>query len=633
MAGSDRGEALSLLASQLLAQEAWSNAVQEVSGSGLVAVDGEGAIRWINEVGSELAGRSTDDCVGLPVRELIPPFPERVEADSSPFPAWIAGPERTVIPIELAVVKVTRGEQPLLLGGFHGIAGLLETEQQLRESEGRFDALVRGAPDGLVVVAGGEIIFANPAICEILGFADTSHVVGRPLEQIVASASTTQIIRSVQQAYRGATTRDVELALVRHGGGERWVDAVWVRIEFEGGPAVLGILRDATELRQMRVQMAQTDRLANLGLLAAGLAHEVNNPLSYVLLHLDRLVEELGGAGVDRPDLQQVARQALDGAERIEKIARGLTTFARVDAGDIGPVDVARVIEDAARIAGPEVSRRAQLDLHLADLPPVRAAAGSLAQVFLNLLINAAHAIEPGNPSDHRIEVTAQVDVGEVAVTVTDTGCGIEPEVLGRLFEPFFTTKPPGVGSGLGLSICQRIIEDVGGRIDVESTPGTGTSFTVSLLRAEGRPYSSRWRVPVPAVPGAPPTGRLLLVDDDPAVLDALARVVRIGGHEVVAVESGAEALLRIDEDGPFDLVLTDLMMEGLSGIDLYEKLRQTEPELAERLVFITGGAYSPEVRSFLADVANDRLGKPVDAGSLLEFIAGRLGAMAGSEE
>ena len=636
MAGPIRGDdPLAALAAQLLAAEAWNDAVVDVTGAGLIAVDGDGLVAWVNDLGAQLAERPPAECVGRPVRDLIPAFPTVPEPDPVPFAAWVAGPKRNAIPIELTVVRVRRGGDVLLLGGFHGIAGLLETEQQLRESEGRFTALVTGAPDGLVVVARRSIVFANPAMAAMLGAERPDRLVGRPLEEVVAPAVLDQVVESVREAFSGEVRRDVELPLVRPDGVGLYVDAVWVRIEFEGGPAVLGMLRDTTGLRQMRVQLAQADRLASLGLLAAGVAHEVNNPLSYVLHHLERLVEELEQPVEDPTELGAAPAAALDGANRIQRIARGLTTFARVDRDEVGPCDVVRVVEDAVRIAAAEVRPRARLVLDLDDVPAVIGASGPLAQVFLNLVINAAHSIEPGRPADHRIDVLARADLEEVRVSIADTGSGIEPAVLPRLFEPFFTTKPPGVGSGLGLSICQRIIDEIGGRIDVQSTVGVGTTVTIILQQAGSRPESAEWRLPSAGAPQPlkPSHGRLLLVDDDPAVLDALARVVKVGGHDVVAVQSGEEALARISDEGPFDLVLTDLMMDGLSGIDLYEALGRVSVDHQARVVFVTGGAYAPEVRAFLAAVDNPRLRKPVDARELLRFLDARLGANSASGE
>ncbi|MCP4869794.1 MAG: response regulator [Proteobacteria bacterium] len=245
--------------------------------------------------------------------------------------------------------------------------------------------------------------------------------------------------------------------------------------------------------------------------------------------------------------------------------------------------------------------------------------------MFLNLLLNAAQAIEPGDRANQSITVRVASRDDEVDVSITDSGSGIAAADLPRLFEPFFTTKPRGVGSGLGLSICQRIVGEFGGRLEVESTLGTGTTMTVMLLAEEPAPAT-----PLPLLRAEPSAaGRLMVVDDDAAVLDSLKRLLQAGGHEVVALQSGEEALEALSEDDRFDLILTDLMMDGMSGIDLYEALDRDRPALARKLTFVSGGAFDQDTRDFLARVPNPQLSKPFELDSLLSFVAEQLAGPA----
>ncbi len=612
------------LAGQLLAQEAWTDAVTEASGAGLVSVTADGRIEWINAGGAAMCERTVEQCLGEPIAALIPAFPsaaddviEAGQARPERYPAWIAAPGRVAVPIRLAAVRVRRGRQSILVGGFYPIGELLDVEQQLRESEGRFDALVQRSPDGLVVVQGRRVVFANPALEGLVGDA-----IGRETQTLFGPNVQDDVADWVRRAESGETVRTMETMVVHPDGEPRFVDGVWTRIEFEGAAAVLGILRDATEVRRMRVQLAQADRLASLGVLAAGVAREVNNPLTYVLSNLVEIGEALGAEGDDAPpraELRRWAARALDGARRIRRIAGGLTTFARVDAQEAGPVDVVGVLEDAMRLADTEIRRRAHVVARIDEVSPVRGTAGQLAQVFLNLLLNAAQAIEPGDRDANEIRVDVDEDGDEVRIGVGDTGTGIAPENLSRLFEPFFTTKPQGVGSGLGLSICQRIVESFGGRIEVSSVLGEGTTMTVILPAEE----PAEPRLLDRLVSGR--RGRLMVVDDDPAVLDSLRRLLQAGGHEVVAVGSGQAAADFLAGDDGFDLVLTDLMMDGMNGIQLYEHLDQRHPQLARRLVFVSGGAFDQDTREFLARVPNKQLSKPFELDSLLGFVADQL--------
>jgi len=618
---------LAQLAAQLLAQEAWTEAVASASQAGLVAVSARGILEWINPLGAALASKPAEECVGQPVHLLIPAFPRAGDAVANvggappkPYEAWIARKDRVAVPIRLSVVQVVRRGEALYVGGFHSIGRQLETEQQLRESEGRFGTLVQRAPDGLIVLQDGEIMFGNPALVELLGEVD-----GRRVADLFDASVREELADWIRRAAMGETVRTIETPAVYSSGAPRFADAVWVRIEFEGRPAVLGILRDATEVRDMRVQLAQADRLASLGVLAAGVAHEVNNPLTYVLSNLVDIGAALGAPSegqLDRDELGRWAAQALDGARRIRRIAKGLTTFARVDAGEAGSVAVVSVLEDAMRLADSEIRSRARIVAEMEDVPPVRGTAGQLAQVFLNVLLNAAQAIEPGDRQRESITVRVRSDGDEVHVSIADTGSGIEAKNLARLFEPFFTTKSRGVGSGLGLSICQRIVQDFGGRIEVASTPGEGTTMTVVLLAEEAPPATPDSEIAAPRR-----AGRLMVVDDDPAVLDSLRRLLQAGGHDVVALNSGEAAVEVLSEDGDFDLILTDLMMDGMSGIGLYEHLARTGPDLAERLTFVSGGAFDQATRDFLARVPNPQLSKPFELDSLLAFVADQLAA------
>ena len=252
------------------------------------------------------------------------------------------------------------------------------------------------------------------------------------------------------------------------------------------------------ELQSTQKQLLLADRLAAIGQLAAGVGHEINNPLAYVVGNLRFIQEELlrlQGPGEDpeRQELMDALAEAREGAERVRLIVQDLKSVAREDDVALGPVDLAAVVRTATKIAGSELRPRARVVVACEGLPRVQGNVLRLGQVFLNLLINAAHAIAPGQPEENEVRVEARPgEPGHVTVEVRDTGSGIPPENLTRIFEPFFTTKPVGVGSGLGLSVCRGIITSLGGRIEVESELGRGTCFRVILLVAGDSSGTSR---------------------------------------------------------------------------------------------------------------------------------------------
>jgi CheY-like chemotaxis protein len=265
-----------------------------------------------------------------------------------------------------------------------------------------------------------------------------------------------------------------------------------------------------------------------------------------------------------------------------------------------------------------EIRHLAHLVKHYAVVPSVRANEARLGQVFLNLLINAAQALPEGRAEHNEIKVTTRVDGERVVVEVRDTGAGIPPEIVGRIFDPFFTTKAIGVGTGLGLAICQRIITDMDGQLWVETELGSGTTFGVSL------PISGENESQVaPAVEAAPVVGRrgrILVVDDEVLVLRSVTRILS-KEHDVTALGTAAEALALCVGGAPFDLILCDLMMPEMTGMDLHRELSRLAPELAARMIFITGGAFTEKARSFLTQTPKEQIEKPFQAANLRAIV------------
>lgn len=492
------------------------------------------------------------------------------------------------------------------------------------KAEEQFRRLIEEAPDAIAVHRDGRFVYCNPKMVELLGCRDASELIDRPILDVVHPDDRAAVQACVEEILRtGHPVHVREQRFLRRDGSVVVAEISGIAIEYDGRPAVLAFLRDVTERKQMEQRLQQSDRLISMGMLAASVVHEINNPLAYVMANLSLMMERLRDVPSDSASIETLREvvgeiteplnDAYHGVERVRAIAQDLKVFSRAKGDQTEPVDVCAVLESTIRMAWNAIRHRARLVKHYERVPLIMASESRLAQVFLNLLINAVQAIPEGNAPAHEIRVAVRNEKGAVVIEVSDTGVGIPPEVRERIFEPFFTTKPVGVGSGLGLSISRSIVTALGGRITVESEVGRGTTFRVTLP------------VPPAATPSIQPTGRVpteslrsgtrrlqvMVVDDEPAIGAVLRRVIS-REHDVTVVTSGKEALERL-ETGAFDLVLCDLMIPDLTGMELFERVRKQKPALSKRFVFLTGGVFTPQARAFLEQVTNPVLSKPFE--------------------
>ncbi|MBW1874643.1 MAG: response regulator [Deltaproteobacteria bacterium] len=383
------------------------------------------------------------------------------------------------------------------------------------------------------------------------------------------------------------------------------------------------VTRRAAERQDLESRLAFADRMASVGTLAAGVAHELNNPLMYVLSNLHLTREEIDSR--DEAPWLDHARQQLDeaihGAVRMQNIVRDLKTFSRVDDEQRGNVDVQSVLESSINICWNEIRHRATLEREFSKTPPVDVNESKLGQVFLNLLINAVQAMPEGRVSANRITVRTRTDdEGWAVIEVVDNGTGIEPGRLSRVFEPFFTTKSISEGTGLGLSICRNIVRDAGGTIEVESEIDRGTTFVVRLPASKRIPASRTAQAPPTATPG--PRACVVVVDDEPLVGRSIRRALR--GHDVEVFTNGEEAVERLCSGEPCDVVFCDLMMPELSGMEVFARVSEQRPDVASRFVFMTGGAFTPEAREFLKQSALACLEKPFELRQIRDLVRER---------
>jgi signal transduction histidine kinase len=377
----------------------------------------------------------------------------------------------------------------------------------------------------------------------------------------------------------------------------------YLRKPFKADELLLAVERIllGRERRQLSVRLRHAERIALLGTIAASVGHEINNPLTYVLGNLDALraaLTDLSSEAAALLDARSLLADVTAGAERIREVVASLRWLSRPRTDSHRAVDLTRVLETSIAIALTEVRHRARLEKRVGVLPLVPGDEARLGQVFVNLLVNAAQAIPPGAIDANRITVSAEVRGPFVAVEVADTGAGITPALRARVFEPFFTTKDAASGTGLGLAISQNIVQEHGGRIELESTPGQGSLFRVLLpLTAPALPP------PLPEVTATPAAAlvalRVLVIDDDDLVLTTIQRMLR-GDHLVTAVPTALQALDLLRAGHRFDVILCDLMMPQMTGMSFRWEVEALDPSLVHGIVYMTGGAFAPEAREFL---------------------------------
>jgi PAS domain S-box-containing protein len=498
---------------------------------------------------------------------------------------------------------------------------------------------VRSVREGVLIseVRPGEgprLVFANESFRDMVGRSQ-EELVGRAPQELCGGGMEPEVYQRLGVALRENGFFRGEVVLAHKDGSRVYSEMQLSPVRNAEGQMAYFVAthRDITAQKQLQAKLVSAERIAAVGTLAAGVGHEINNPLAYLMLNLDGVAQCLARGPEGLAEAQVHLESAREGAERIRVIVRDLKVFSRQEGEDREMLDVNEVVVPALRMAAHAVRPRARLVEDFGNPPRVMGSEARLGQVMLNLLVNALQAIPEGDPEHHEVRVrTGRDDAGRALVEVSDTGCGMSPTVLARIFDPFFTTKPTEEGTGLGLAICQQIVRAHGGELRVRSEEGKGTRFTILLPSAEGRPAKTPppvktlppARTPVPVAPTpapvAPPRRRILIIDDEPRLAQSMRMLIE-PSHDVSVTTRGAEALAWVSEGQRFDLVLCDLQMPGTTGMDVYSHLRAHAPELAERLVFISGGAYTQATRDFVRSVRNRILEKPVRPNELLATI------------
>jgi PAS domain S-box-containing protein len=506
-----------------------------------------------------------------------------------------------------------------------------------------FRTIVERSSNALLLHRDGRVVQVNTACAALLGYPSAGDLLGRDMTSLVHPFDLVAMQERLLATHPvGAPAPVVSMRLVRRDGKELAVQASATALLVDGIPSVLIAASDLTEPR-IDVKALQADRMTALGTLAAGVAHEVNNPLGFTVANVAFALEELSrmetelmptedepngttearlaGVRLRMPPVLEALQEARQGSERVRLVVRDLKMFGGRDAARAVDVDVRRVIESSINMAYSAIRHRARLVKDYRAAPTVAGNEGRLAQVFLNLLVNAAEAIREGDPEREEIRVVLAADpAGWCVVEVSDTGRGIAPEHLAGVFDPFFSTKP-GSGTGLGLSICQAVVVGMGGDIAVESRLAKGTTFRVTLPIAKDETPPSRGKRPSIRLTRR---ARVLVIDDEPMMARAVQRMLA-SEHDVEAMTDPMSAVERLRGGARYDVILCDLMMPMMSGMDVYDAILAIDEGQAQAMVFMTGGAYTPRAAEFLESVGNPHLEKPLDRAALHAVLRGQI--------
>ncbi len=548
----------------------------------------------------------------------------------------IAADGRTVWLRDIVTVLSDADGPKSLQGVMIDITERRRAEEVLRESEERFRTLIDSSSQGILVHRNLRVLYANQKFVEMFGYDSADEILALESRDVMAAPEE----RSRLLGYHKARLRgkpaplDYEFVGLRKDGSRIWLENRSFRIEWEGGPAICTTLFDITERKEAQAQLVQASKLATLGEMASGIAHELNQPLSVVGMAAELSLMSMEEGEFDTEFVRRKLGTIVGQKERMAGIVNHMRLFSRKDKAELESFDPLQSVSGAVRLIDKQF-HASGIDLE-EDLPAssrnVSGHPSQLEQVVLNLLTNARDAVlgkmDGGNPRGRRIAPKVRVSLVDdkrrktVVVSVSDNGGGIPEPALKRIFDPFFTTKTEGHGTGLGLSIGYSIIDSMGGRIEARNANG-GAAFQISLPvstdgpgAGEGRPGGkkrrSRSAEPDPDLP------RILVVDDEKAVAAEVAEYLERKGYDVVTAGNAREAL-KVHRARPADLVITDLLMPGMGGNELIQRLHKSDPELP--IVVVTGHTTFGDDRDAVAEGASVVLKKPIVLRELTESL------------
>ena len=609
---------------------AYNRSLIEASPDPFVTISPEGKISDVNIATEEITGYPREILIGTDFSDYFTDpekarsgyriaFEEGVVRD---YALEILHRDGRATPV-LYNASVYRDESGEILGVFAAARDITERRQAelaLLESEERYRTAIESASDGIALARENEHVYVNARFAEIFGYSSPDEITGKPLSLTVHPDDLEMVLGFNKARQRGdeAPSR-YEFKGVKKDGTPRFIEVSAGRMNYRGEPLSLVYVRDVTEYKNLEERLRQAQKMEAIGTLAGGIAHDFNNILAGVIGFAEMVLEDMPP---DDPSHRRL-KLVLKAGQRGRDLVRQILTFSRQNEQESKEVAVTKVVEDALNLLRPAVPSYIEIrtriegthDTVIAD--PVQ-----IHQVFMNLCTNAAYAMRnKGGVLDVSLaeaaiaeeEVSSYPDLKPghyVKLSVSDTGCGIAPDVIGKIFDPFFTTKGPGEGTGLGLSVAHGIVKNHGGIITVYSEPGCGTAFHVYLPKAEAGPVAETGAMPNPM--GGPE--RILFVDDEEMLVEMNHQRLESLGYRVVTSMSSVEAvdIFRADPTG-FDLVITDYTMPHLTGLDLAAALLQIRADIP---IILTSGLNErvmpehparPGIRAFIAKTAGRR--------------------------
>ena len=609
----------------------------------MVGVDDDGRIVLVNGQVEALFGYAREDLLGERVEVLIP---TRFRGNHQAHRKNYFGEPRTRpmgAGLDLFGLRRDGSEFPAEISlssiesedGRLGIAAIRDVTAS-RAAERKFEQFIEFAPDAIVGVdPAGAIAFVNQQTEALFGY-QRGELIGRAIETLVPERFRENHPAHRKRYFTEPRTRPmgagVELYAVRKDGSEFPAEISLSAIDTEDGILATAAVRDVSERaesereRALQKQLDQSRRLESVGQLAGGIAHDFNNILGVILNYAEFVGDELPADSSAQDDVKEIRRAA----ERAAALTRQLLIFSRREVVQLEQLDLSEVVAQLENLLQRALGERIELDTRIAgDLAAVEADPGQIEQVLVNLAVNARDAMPDGGRllievdnvelDEEYTYMHPDTEAGRyVRLKVSDTGIGMDGETIQRAFEPFFTTKAKGEGTGLGLATVYGIVTGAGGRVDIYSEPGIGTTIKVHLPASTATPSRS------PAEEGARPAGQgevVLVVEDEPDVRRMAERILTKSGYSVIGTSGGEEALeVCARADQPLDLLLTDVIMPGMLGTDLVAQVKEIRPQL--RVIFMSGYSHAVLAPEALAGQRGTAfIEKPFNAGELLRAI------------
>jgi PAS domain S-box-containing protein len=609
------------------ARDRWQQTFDSITS--LVTVhDVTSVIMAANEAMSDYAGLSPDELVGASLEDAFgrhaPPIADalrRCVETGQPSPRLdMNWDDLRVHQVQVTPIMDGRGAVVGCVRVARDVTEARRASGRIAQSERRYRELSEGANDVIYTHdLVGNFLFVNQRAIDVFGYS-RHEFAGLRFLDIVASESRVQAKDYISALIADRDYEQIELRMVCKDSSVVVLQLRGTLMKRDGRPVgIHGIARNVTAEKQLAEQLLQYERLASVGTLIAGIAHELNNPLTVIGGYVQLLQSGLDET-LSRDALDTIAEQA----NRCRDLAQDLLGFARRPDDNLTTMDVNRAVRGVLDLHSYDLrATNVEVVTNMADdLPAVLTEHGQLQQIVYNLIDNAHDAM--AGQDGGKLTVSTAVTDGRVTLRVADSGTGIAPNAIDRIFEPFFTTKPRGKGTGLGLSICQNIAHMYGGTITAENRPEGGAVFTLALPPSDIPPEAAPDRPELePQVEPSRPA-RVLIVEDEVALADLVSIYLRDHGHEIVAEYDGNAGLATaLAQD--FDLIICDLQLPGLNGDELLPELLQQRPELNERVVIITGDVLTPRTREFFEKTGLVHMHKPFELEQLSELVAARM--------